>query len=250
MSGASDTPRASRDLIEAIRKALHELAVPEKAVPMQAYMKSEMPYLGVQTPHHRKACKKLFRKYPLETFEAWRDTVLVLFRRAQYREERYCALNLINDNSYREFQDLPALPVIREIIVTGAWWDLVDNIAPYRLGDLLDRHPGKLAKTLRAWARSDDIWERRAAIISQLKRQQETDLDLLYDAIEPSLGEREFFLRKGIGWALREHAKTDPAEIERYVRSERARLSRLSQREALRNVLSAAELNLFLAGEG
>jgi len=248
VSAAAGTPRASKALIEAIREALRQLAVAEKAEPMRSYMKSEMPYLGVQTPYHRKACKRLFRDHRLETFEAWRDTVLALFRGARYREERYCALNLVNDSSYREFQDLPALPMIREIIVTGAWWDLVDNIAPYRLGDLLDRHPRKMAKTLRDWARSDDIWERRAAIISQLKRKASTDLELLYDAIEPSLGEREFFLRKGIGWALREHAKTDPEEVKRYVRSERRRLSRLSQREALRNVLSATELTHFLAG--
>ena len=126
---------SSRELIEEIRAALKELAVPEKAAPMRAYMKSEMPYLGVQTPYHRKACKPLFKQYRLDSFESWRDTILALWHEATYREERYCALNLINHPSYRDFQDLEALPMIREMIVTGAWWDLVDNIAPYRLGD-------------------------------------------------------------------------------------------------------------------
>ena len=137
----------------------------------------------------------------------------------------------------------------REMIVTGAWWDLVDNIAPYGLCTLLERAPATMGTTLRSWASGRDIWKRRAAIICQLRRQRQTDTRLLYDCIEPSLGETEFFLRKGIGWALREHAKTDPDEVLRYVRQYRSRLSRLSQREALRRVLSPTELRSFLNGE-
>ena len=63
-----------------------------------------------------------------------------------------------------------------------------------------------------------------------------TDLDLLYACIEPSLDSREFFLRKAIGWALRQYARTDPAEVRRYVAAHTARLSSLSQREALKRI--------------
>src|SRR5206468_496067 len=100
-------------------------------------------------------------------------------------------------------------------------------------------------RTLLGWARCPNIWKRRTAIIAQLRFKERTDLDLLYACIEPSLEEGAkrvandatelFFLRKGIGWALREYAWTDPAEIRRYVKSRREELSGLSVREALKN---------------
>jgi 3-methyladenine DNA glycosylase AlkD len=234
------------ELVDAVRQELRALADPAKAEPMRAYMKSEMPYLGVAMPLHRQACKRLFRLHRPPTFEVWRDTALALWRPAEYREERYCAINLVNDPLFESFRDREALPLYREMIVTGAWWDLVDAVAPYRLGALLERYPRGMATTMRQWAAGRDIWKRRAAIISQLKRKQATDVELLFDTMEPSLAEREFFLRKAIGWALREHAKTDPAVVIDYVETNRARLSPLSRREALRNVLSAAELKRFM----
>ena len=239
--------RPNRSLIEAIRSELRELAVPEKAAPMQAYMKSTMPYLGVQTPYHRKACRALFREHPLESAEEWEATALALWREAKFREERYCALNLLNHPPYHRFRSLDRLPMYEEMIVTGAWWDLVDNLIPQAFPDLLDAEPAEAAAVLRRWAQSDDTWERRAAIVSQLKRKEKTDVDLLFDCLEPSIGEGEFFLRKGIGWALREHAKTDPEAVIAYVTTNRDRLSTLSKREALRNELSKTELKAFLA---
>jgi len=87
-----------------------------------------------------------------------------------------------------------------------------------------------------AWSRSRNLWKRRSAILCQLSFKHETDLDLLYACMEPSLNSREFFLRKAIGWALRQYAWTDPGEVQRYVREHADRLSSLSRREALKNV--------------
>jgi 3-methyladenine DNA glycosylase AlkD len=86
------------------------------------------------------------------------------------------------------------------------------------------------------WSRSRNLWKRRSAILCQLSFKNETDLDLLYAAIEPSLGSKEFFLQKAIGWALRQYAWTDPREVRRYVRANADRLSALSKREALKNI--------------
>lgn len=234
---------ASHDLIAAVRQALHGLADAAKAAPMQAYMKSEMPFLGVQTPLHRAACREIFADFVLPSLEAWRDTILVLWRQAEYREERYAAINLTGFPAYRPFQRMKVLPMYREMITTGAWWDYVDAIAVQRLGELRRRFPRGMASQMRAWARSRDTWKRRSAIICQIKLKAETDLTLLYDAIAPAMGEREFFLRKAIGWALREHAKTDPREVIRYVRRHKDRLSPLSKREAVRNLIEAGLLN-------
>jgi len=203
---------------------------------MQAYMKSAMPYLGVQSTPLRQALRPLFAARPLPTFEAWRDAVAAIWRGAQYREERYAAIELAGFRAYREFQTLDALPLYEEMIVTGAWWDLVDSLASHQIGGLLRRYPVEMARTLRAWAAGEDIWKRRSAVLAQLGFKHETDLTLLYDCIEPSLGRTEFFLCKGIGCALRQYAWTDAREVARYVRRHEKLLSPLSRREALKNV--------------
>ena len=162
--------------------------------------------------------------------------MLGLWRGARYREERYGAIELTGVKRFDRFQDMAALPMYEEMIVTGAWWDLVDGIAGHRLGLLLRRFPREMRKEMLAWSRSDDLWKRRSAILCQLTFKKATDLDLLYATIEPALASKEFFLRKAIGWALRQYAWTDPEEVRRYVREHEKELSPLSKREALKNV--------------
>lgn len=234
---------ADRDLIQSLRNALDELADPEKAPHVQAYLKSEMPCLGVQMPRLRTACRQVLAEHPLPSSEVWRDTVLALWREAEYRDERHAAIALTGGKAYRSYQSMKVLPMYREMVVTGAWWDLVDAVATQRLIWLLRRSPGPMARQMRRWAHSRDLWKRRSAIICQIKQKADTDLDLLHDAIVPAMGEREFFLRKAIGWALREHAKTDPQEVIRYVRQHRDTLSPLSKREATRNLIKAGLLD-------
>ena len=228
-------PTTRRTLVDAIRRGLASRADPGKAPAMQAYMKSAMPYRGVPTPALRALCREVFAAR-LATFPAWRATVLALWRDATHREERYAAIELSGHRFYRDFQTMDALPVYEEMIVNGAWWDYVDVIAIHRLGELLRRFPRPMTRTMRAWSRIDDLWKRRSAILCQLSFKRDTDPDLLYECIERAMDEREFFLRKAIGWALREYAKTDPGEVRRYVREHADRLSPLSQREALRRL--------------
>src|SRR5262249_25771797 len=147
---------------------------------------------------------------------------------------------------YERFQSLSMLSVYEEMITNGAWWDYVDAIAIHQLGGLLRAEPGAMQRAMRAWARSDDLWKRRSAILCQLSFKTATDRDLLYACIDRAMDEPEFFLRKAIGWALREYAKTDAPEVIRYVRAHRQRLSALSKREALRRVLSPAKLKALL----
>ena len=125
--------------------------------------------------------------------------------------------------------------MVEEMVVTGAWWDYVDAIAGRGMGAMLAAHPRPVKAALREWAKDDDIWKRRTAILAQLKAKGETDTALLADAIRPSIGDPEFFLRKGIGWALREYSKTDPAWVLTFVEAHPG-LSALSRREALKHL--------------
>jgi 3-methyladenine DNA glycosylase AlkD len=223
-------------LLRRLRAALRQAADPLKAPVMQAYMKSAMPYHGVPTPLLRQICRETFSDVPLPSALAWQALVLDLWRAAKFREERYAAMLLAGDKRAQPFQTPTAMKLYEELIVTGAWWDYVDDIASHRVGAILRSHPKPMRTKMLSWSRSTHLWKRRTAIICQLGFKQHTDLGLLYACIEPSLGSSEFFLRKAIGWALRQHAWTDPGEVKRYVRRNRDRLSGLSIREALKNV--------------
>jgi 3-methyladenine DNA glycosylase AlkD len=213
-------------MIEEVRSELAARANPAKAPDMQAYMKSEMPFLGVQKPARVEIARMVFAAHPLDGFDAWRDTILRLWHEATYREERYLAIALARDGRYREHRTMAALPLYEELIVTGAWWDLVDEVAVRLVGEL------DLGSFLRAWAVDADMWKRRTAIIAQVTHKDRTDIRLLFDCIEPNRADREFFIRKAIGWALREYSKVDPDGVERYCATHE--LSPLSRREALR----------------
>jgi 3-methyladenine DNA glycosylase AlkD len=198
-------------------------------------MKSEMPFLGVAATPLRKVCRDVFAAHPFESAEDWRAAILGLWRGAKFREERYAAIELSGTKRYRDWQDLDTLPMYEEMIVTGAWWDYVDVLAIHRVGEYLLRgYPAKMKKTMRRWSVDDDMWKRRTSILCQITFKTDTDLSLLYNCIRPSLSSKEFFLRKAIGWALRQYAWTDPAEVQRYVRTHE--LSGLSRREALKNI--------------
>jgi 3-methyladenine DNA glycosylase AlkD len=223
-------------LLALLRAELSRAGDPKKTAAMQAYMKSAMPYWGVQTAAQRAITRRLFAAHRLETAAEWREACLEIWRDAQYREERYAAIELTGFKYYREWQTLATLPMYEEMIVTGAWWDYVDAIASRLLGPLLRRYPARMGGKMLQWSRSRNLWKRRSAILCQLSFKTETDLDLLYAGIEPSLASKKFFLQKAIGWALRQYAWADPREIHRYVRANADRLSPLSKREALKNI--------------
>lgn len=199
-------------------------------------MKSEMPYVGVRAPEVRDVCREVFASYPFADAQSWRTDVLSMWRSARHREERYAAIALGGHRKARAFRTIEALSMYEEIIVTGAWWDYVDDVAEHQVGELLRHYPGPMRRAMLAWSRSTDIWKRRTAIICQMRFGDLTDLTLLYACIEPSLACKEFFLRKAIGWALRQVAWRDPDEVVRYVQEHDAELSPLSRREALKNV--------------
>jgi 3-methyladenine DNA glycosylase AlkD len=220
-----------QDVLDAIRTQLRELADPVRAAGAQAYMKSALPSLGVRVPDVRRIARSAAAASPFRSGDELRATVLDLWRNSTVREERYAAIDLTAGRSVAK--DLHMLPVYEEIIRTGAWWDYVDGISG-RIFALLQAHREEMTAVLLAWSRDGDFWFRRAAITSQLKAKAATDTTLLSQMLEPNLGDSEFFIRKAIGWALREYAKTAPAWVAGFVTTHAAEISPLSRREALR----------------
>lgn len=225
----SDTDAISPLIVDAVRSGLAARADPDAAQGMQAYMKSAMPFLGVAAPARAALLRDL---RPLLGDRATVGAAAEqLWDDARAREERYVATALA-----RRLAPQPhRLPLYRHWIVTGAWWDHVDEIAARLVGPALRADPAGVTPVLRSWTRAPDRWLRRAAVICQLGAKHGTDLALLTEAIEASLDDGDFFLRKGIGWALRQHARTDPEWVRGFVATHPA-LSPLSRKEALRHL--------------
>ncbi|WP_433263146.1 DNA alkylation repair protein [Actinosynnema sp. CS-041913] len=220
-------------LVTAVRQGLAAAADPAKAPEMQRYMKSEMPFLGVAKPERAKLARAVFARHPCTSRDEWVATVLTLWREAEYREERYVALDLTG--RYPKWQDPTLLPVYDELVVTGAWWDYVDDIASRRIGPLLRAYPEDVEPVMRTWSTDPDRWRRRVSVICQLGAKTATDLDLLADTVEANITDPDFFLRKAIGWALRQHARVDPGWVRAFVDAHPG-LSPLSRSEALKHL--------------
>ena len=228
------------DLVDEIRRRIAEAGDPVRAPQMQAYMKSALPFRGVTSVPLRAITREVVAAHPLPDRMSWEAAVRELWDRAAYREERYAALAVAGHRLYRAHRDPAALDLYRHLVVTGAWWDLVDTIATHHVGEILERFPAEVTPVLRRWAVDDDLWLRRTAMLSQLARKADTDVDLLRLALEQNLEDslhgREFFIRKALGWALRQHARTDPDWVRAFVADHEDRLSGLARREALKHL--------------
>ena len=230
------------DLLDAVCRELEKAGDPARAKGQQAYMKSAMPFRGVTAPHLRATLRPLLAdpSYRLVERDEWEATIRGLWDDAAFREERYAALAISGHRLYRAWaRDRSAMPLYRYLIETGAWWDFVDEIAANRVGPVLRAHPEAEAERMRSWAVAESMWVRRAAILSQLGSKGETDRQLLLDCITPNVSDREFFIRKAIGWSLRQYAHSGPSAAEwvrRSVDQLGPQLSALSTREALKNL--------------
>jgi 3-methyladenine DNA glycosylase AlkD len=221
-------------LAERIRSDLRARRDPVRAEGNAAYMKvaarRALPYLGVRRPEVRRIARAAAAEQRLDD-AAMLAAVRELWDGAEYAEDRYAAQDLLGLRWAHGRLDL--LDLHREMAVGGAWWDHVDETA-HRIADLVATHPDEMGSVLRAWSRDPSVWLRRLAIIGQLGRRDQVDRQLLRDVIEPNVEDQEFFVRKAIGWALRELARHDPDWVRGFV--ETHQLSPLSRREALKHL--------------
>jgi 3-methyladenine DNA glycosylase AlkD len=224
------------DLQELTGAAAAELAAradPAKAGPMQAYMKTDMPFHGVQSTARRQVGRMLKAAFPVGDNEDYRAQVAALWS-MPHREEKYLAIDWAV--GHRRFVTMDNLDLFRRLIVEGAWWDLVDPVATGLVGRLLLDHRPSMTATLYDWVDDPDLWIRRTALISQVGHKSKTDAAMLFDFCLRRAGEKEFFIRKAIGWALRDFSKTDPGAVGGFLAEHGHRLSGLSMREASKYV--------------
>jgi 3-methyladenine DNA glycosylase AlkD len=220
-----------------VTRALAAIADPGKAVGMQAYMKTEMPFYGVQKPARAPILRHVIQEFLPRDREEYQRLVLALWD-LPHREEKYLALGVAA--GHRRFIVPASLPLYQRLIVEGAWWDLVDDVATHLVRRLVVDHPTETWPTIERWVDDDDMWLRRAALICQVGAKEDTDADRLFDMCLRLAHRQEFFIRKAIGWALREYARVDPDAVARFATENRDRLSPLSYREATKHLVVGA----------
>ncbi|MBX9670039.1 MAG: DNA alkylation repair protein [Candidatus Obscuribacterales bacterium] len=224
------------DIIKFVTAQLEQAADPSKAPEMAAYMKTDMPFYGVQKPDREpilRAIKKVYRPKDRREYEA---TIRQLWN-LHHREEKYIALGYATI-----FVDLAApgtLDLFEELVRDGAWWDFVDVIASHLVGHLLKSHRAEISPIMDVWVDDEDVWIRRTAILSQLKHKKNTDSKRLFSYCLKRADEKEFFIRKAIGWALREYSYANPEAVHRFIVKNKDRLSGLSVREGAKQLVKA-----------
>jgi 3-methyladenine DNA glycosylase AlkD len=224
------------DVENVCRIATQELvkrADPEKAFGMQAYMKTDMPFYGVQKAGRTQILRKLVALGAPTDRVHYQALVLGLWG-LPHREEKYLAIGYAR--RFKSFIAVESLPLYERLILEGQWWDFVDEIAIKLVGPLVVNEPSEAWQVVDPWIDHENIWMRRSAIICQVGAQRVTDSDRLFGFCLQRAHEKEFFVRKAIGWALREYAKTNPEAVAEFVTTNRAVWSGLSFREATKHI--------------
>lgn len=202
-------------------------ANPEKANWMKQYMKGKFEFLGLETKIRRSLQKDFYKS---EGYPAQDDLFQVVFSlwKLPAREYQYCAVELLQ--KFQKKLEVSDITHIEKLILTKSWWDSVDGLASWICGAYFQLYPEQVEKTTTAWIQSGNFWLQRSCLLFQLKYKDKTDTDLLERCIGQLHDEKEFFIRKAIGWILREYSKTNPDWVRAFVH--RQHLSALSKKEA------------------
>jgi 3-methyladenine DNA glycosylase AlkD len=215
-----------------IKAELRKAGDSEKAAAMQAYMKTDQKFYGVQANPRRTIFREAKKRYPVSMWNNYENLILQLWN-GKYREEMYQALEVAE--AYKQFRVERSWNLYEYLVRSATNWDTLDWIAAKLIGELVleYRH---FESDLKRWIEDENLWVRRAALLAHLKHKKHTNTKLLAYTIKKLAHEEEFFIRKAIGWVLRNYAHTDPQWVNSYVESNKSILSNLSIREATKNL--------------
>ncbi|MFF5018194.1 DNA alkylation repair protein [Streptomyces sp. NPDC001165] len=226
-------PSALADtVLERLTATYAAAADPARAAAMRAYMKDVAPFLGIPTPDRRTLSRTVLAGTPRPD-EADCTAIALRCWLLPEREYHYFAVDYLRRHAARCTSAF--LPVARYLITTVSWWDTVDLLAAHVVGALVAADPG-LTADMDAWITDDDLWVARTALLHQLRYKERTDIDRLFAYCLLQSGHPDFFVRKAIGWCLREYAKTDAEAVRGFLARERSRFAPLTVREALKNI--------------
>ncbi|MDM5201287.1 DNA alkylation repair protein [Fictibacillus enclensis] len=216
--------------LETLHEEIRSRKNPADALKMAAYMKNKFPFAGLKSPILKDVMKNHVKTYGLPEMSI--PEITKASWNYKEREMQYVGMFLVDKmkQTIRE-EDLDAL---EQTITNKSWWDTVDHIAKHHMGHYIQTYPHREKELVDKWIHSPNMWLKRTAILYQLGYKQETDTEILAYVIQQEKENKEFFIRKAIGWALREYAKTNPDFVVRF--TDRTELQPLSRKEALKNL--------------
>lgn len=213
-----------------LEKTFRDHRNPEFAEKMKAYLKNHFEFFGIKQSPRRALFKEFMKAEGLPAWEDTKELIQELYIEPE-REYDYCAIELMM--KFKKQWKEEDLDFMEWMLANNSWWDSVDYISADIVGAFFLKFPTLIHDATLEWINSDNFWLKRTAIICQRKYKTKANLPLLFRNIESCIHEKEFFIAKGIGWALREHAKTFPDQILEFVHSRP--LLPLSKREALKH---------------
>ncbi|MBC7748486.1 MAG: DNA alkylation repair protein [Methylotenera sp.] len=216
----------------ALENAFEANQNPENAFAMAKYMKNNFPFFGIKTEERRRIFKEIWKEKSEEVSANAMEIVSELYSKTE-REFHYCAIKILKKEGTGNYKK-EDIQLIEKLLIKNSWWDSVDTIANYILGQYLTEFPLDTKKVIERFSTAENIWLNRSVILFQLGYKQKTNADFLFSECLKHLHSKEFFIQKAIGWALREYAKTNPEAVVEFVKFND--LKKLSTKEALKNM--------------
>ena len=220
---------STKEYISALKEVFVANADKTTAAGQKAYMKNNFEFFGIKTPVRRLLVKPFLEKAYLPAKSDMKKTVPELWVLPQ-REFHYFGQELAA--KFKKQADEKDIELFEMMVLNNSWWDTVDFIAVHLMGNYFKQHPQKIESYVNKWLAGDNMWLQRCALLFQLKYKHATDTVLLASVIKKLSGSKEFFIKKAIGWVLREYSRTNPEWVKKFVHNNT--ISNLSKKEALR----------------
>ena len=220
-------------LVEKVGKELRKNADHKRSQPMKKYMRDKFEFFGLSSPLRRSVCKEFLQQKlsPQET----RKFVALLWAKPQ-REFQYFAIDYLEKHMDTSAEFEANMECIKSLITSKSWWDTVDALANKIVGGFVRQHRDVGKNVMEDWIDHENMWLRRTALLHQLSYKEETDEEMLFRFCSLRAEEEEFFIRKAIGWALRQYAWTCSSSVKKFLLKHKKTLSNLSFKEAAKHL--------------
>lgn len=230
---------SAKKLVDFVVGEFESLANPEQAKPMAAYMKTTQPFYGVKKPERVPVYRAMKKGFPPKNQGAYLAAIKGLWSRP-HRECKYAALEYAC--YFKDYINSDSMELYEKLARDGAWWDLVDIIAAHLVGKVLLKERESIEPILDQWIDDEDYWIRRTAILSQCRHKEKTNKEQLFRHCLKRVHEKEFFIRKAIGWALREYSYANPKAVKAFLLKNKSKLSGLSLREGAKGLIRNGQM--------
>lgn len=216
-------------IVLALTRKFEDKADPVRAIQQKAYMRNQFEFFGIGSPERSVVFREIFAAAK-SISQAEIEEIIDETWSLPQREYQYFGMELANRHIKK--MNLHFFEQIELMITCKSWWDTVDMIAAHLAGTLFFQFPGLIPEYTGKWMTSGNMWLQRSALLFQLSYKSKTNPDLLFNLIQQLSAHSDFFIRKAIGWALREYSKTNPKAVIDFV--DKHQLSSLSKKEAFK----------------